>query len=46
MIVVISIEGAKHQLSDYDEFEISDILCSKLGIEDGDIEAEFEYYDE
>ena len=46
MIVTITIEGATKRLNDIEEFNISLMLIDKLGVEDEDIEAEFEYEDE
>lgn len=46
MIVTIIIEGATRRLNPMEEFNISLMLIDKLGVEDVDTEAEFEYEDD
>lgn len=46
MIVTIIIEGATRHLTDLEEFNISLMLIDKLGVDDLDTEAVFEYEDE
>lgn len=46
MIVTITIEGATRRLTGIEECNISLMLIDKLGVDDLDTEAEFEYKDE